>query len=238
MATSLLTLLTLSFLLGLRHALEVDHIAAVATIASARRGMWSSSIVGALWGLGHTAALLLMAGAVIGFGLRIPPSVASMLELGVAVMLIGLGVRLLWSLAAGGVVHWHVHAHGMRMHAHPHVHPPGAREATDPHHAVRTWRRPLLVGLMHGAAGSAGLMMVVLATIPSPALALVYVGVFGVGSIGGMIVMSALVGMPFALAADRFVRVAAGLRIGAALASVAVGLGLAWRIGVESGLWL
>jgi hypothetical protein len=239
MAPSPLALLTLSFVLGLRHALEVDHLAAVVAIASARRGIWSSSIVGALWGLGHTAALLLVAGAVIAFGVHIPPRVASLLELAVALMLIGLGVHLLWSLAVGGVVHWHVHAHGSRVHAHPHIHPHGSAPHTaDPHHVVHEWRRPMIVGLLHGAAGSAALMVVVLASVPSPALVLLYVAVFGIGSIAGMVSMSALVGMPFAFAAERFVRITAALRAGAALASVAVGLGLAWQIGVERGLWL
>jgi hypothetical protein len=160
-------------------------------------------------------------------------------------MLIGLGVRVLWALAAGGVVHSHVHAHGSRIHVHPHVHAhmysrlhaPALTAATDVHHPVPVWRRPLLVGVMHGAAGSAAPMMIVLATIPSRALAFVYVAVFGVGSIAGMALMSALVGIPFALAGERSARLTATLRIGAALASITVGVELARRVGVESGLW-
>ncbi len=244
--TTPFALLTVSFVLGLRHALDADHVAAVATITSERRSAWSASAVGALWGLGHTAALLVLACAVIAFGLHVPAQAANALELGVATMLIGLGGRSLWSLGSAGVLHSHVHAHGWRVHAHPHLHRHVHSDAhaavvatnIDPHHGAQVWRRPLLVGLMHGAAGSAAPMMIVLTTIPSRALALLYVAVFGVGSIAGMALTSALVGIPFVLAGTRSTRITAALRIGAALASITVGLGLAWRVGAASGLGL
>lgn len=247
MATTPLALLALSFVLGLRHALEVDHLAAVATIAArrgpGRGGMWSASAVGALWGLGHTTALLVVAVGVLAFQVPIPPALASALELGVAFMLIGLGARLLWSMWAGAVVHTHVHAHGAVVHAHPHVHPAEGAYGRVPHadagahHRLRVWRRPMLVGLAHGTAGSAALMLLVAATIPSRSLALAYVAAFGIGSLGGMVVMSAIVGLPLALAAERSARIADALRASAALASVGVGLALAWRIAVDHGLF-
>jgi high-affinity nickel-transport protein len=96
--------------------------------------------------------------------------------------------------------------------------------------------RPLLVGVVHGLAGSAALMLAVLAAIPSPSLAVAYLGVFGLGSIGGMVAMSALLGLPLALAGERSPRTAVAIRGAAGAGSIAVGLGLAWRIGVESGL--
>lgn len=231
-----LALLGLSFVLGLRHALDVDHLAAVSTIVSRRRGLWSSSLVGALWGIGHTAALLTMALVVIAFRTEIPPWIASILDGGVAAMLIGLGASFLWKLGAGRTLHHHVHAHGRVVHAHPHLHTPGLDQDAPGHHAVRVWRRPVAVGLVHGLAGSAGLMVAVLASIPSPALALTYVVIFGLGSIGGMVGMSALLGIPFALAAERFTRVERALRACAALGSVVVGLAMAWQIGVDTGV--
>jgi high-affinity nickel permease len=225
-----LSLLGLSFVLGLRHALDVDHLAAVSTIVSQKRGRWSSSVAGALWGIGHTLALFAMALVVLAFGRGLSPATASALELVVAVMLIFLGGRLLWTLHAGGTLHHHAHAHGSLVHVHPHLHAPGRHEGAG-HHPVRAWRRPLIVGVVHGLAGSAGLMVVVLATIPSTALALAYVAVFGLGSIAGMVTMSSLLGVPLALATERFARASLVLRTCMAVASVGVGLALAWEIG-------
>ncbi|TMA64978.1 MAG: urease accessory protein UreH [Deltaproteobacteria bacterium] len=224
-----LTVLGFGFVLGLRHALDVDHLAAVSTIVSQRRSLWRSSLVGALWGLGHTAALLAAAAVVIGLHTEIPPRVSRGLELGVALMLIGLGLNLLRTLRAGGALHHHVHRHGGRPHVHPHLH--GAHEVAPDGHHLRAGRRPFLVGLVHGLAGSGALMLAVLATIPSPALALAYVVIFGAGSIGGMVAMSTLFGVPLALAGGRFARAELGIRLGAALGSLAVGLRLAWQLG-------
>jgi len=229
-----LAVLGFGFILGLRHALDVDHLAAVSTIVSQRRSLWRSSLVGALWGLGHTAALLAASVVVIGLHTEIPPRVSRGLELGVALMLIGLGLNLLRTLWTGGTLHHHVHSHGSRPHVHPHLH--GAHEVgRDGHHHVRTGRRPFVVGLVHGLAGSGALMLAVLATIPSPALALVYVAIFGAGSIAGMVAMSTLFGVPLALAGGRFARAELALRLGAALGSLAVGLRLAWQLGVGAG---
>jgi ABC-type nickel/cobalt efflux system permease component RcnA len=236
--TTPLALLGLGFLLGVRHALDLDHLAAVSTIVGERRGLRGSSLVGALWGLGHTAALLVVAALVVAFRTEIPPAVAHGLELAVALMLIGLGVNLLRTLWMGGRIHVHVHDHDGRRHAHPHVH--GAAEAHEGagHHAPWRRRRPFLVGLVHGLAGSVGLMLAVLATISTPALALAYVVAFGCGSIGGMAAMSALMGLPLAVAAERFSRAEVALRACAAVASVVVGLGVAWRVGGEMGIFL
>jgi hypothetical protein len=223
--------LGLGFLLGIRHALDVDHLAAVSTIVSARRSVWSSSLIGALWGLGHTASLLAVAVAVVALHAEIPPRLGLALELGVAAMLIGLGVNVLWTLVRGGSLHHHAHTHGPGRHVHPHLHASGASHQ----HRVR---RPFLVGLVHGLAGSAALMLAVVATIPSPVVALAYVAVFGAGSIGGMAAMSALLGAPLALLGARFARAEGALGASAAVASVVVGALLAWRLGVQAGALL
>ncbi len=226
-AGSPLAILSFGFVLGLRHAFDVDHLAAVSTIVSQRRSVWASGLVGVLWGLGHTAALLVASVVVIGLHARIPPRVCSALEFGVALMLVGLGLNLLRALWSGGTVHRHVHSHGGRAHAHVHVH--GADEP-DAHHHARVSRRPFVVGLVHGLAGSGAVMLAVLATIPSPGLALMYVAVFGIGSIAGMVAMSTLFGVPLALVGGRFARAELALRLGAALGSLAVGLRLAWEL--------
>ena len=231
MPESALGLLLLGFVLGLRHALDVDHLAAVSTIVSGRRTVGSASLVGAVWGLGHTAALLAAGVVVIGLHAEIPPGVARALELGVAVMLIGLGANLLWTLWRGGDIHLHAHTHGGREHVHLHVHDVARVDAVDHHHhAVRVARRPFAVGVVHGLAGSAGLMLAILATIPSPSLALAYVGIFGAGSVVGMVAMSAVLGLPLLLAAERFARAEAVLRTCAGIGSVAVGLLIGWRM--------
>jgi len=233
--TPLPALLGFGFLLGLRHALEADHLAAVSTIVSTRRSAWGASLVGALWGLGHTAALLVVGLLVVGLHAEIPPRLAAGLELGVAAMLVGLGLNVLWTLRRGGRLHHHVHAHGARLHVHPHVHG-AAFVPADGHHRVASMRRPFLVGLVHGLAGSAALMLVVAASIPSPAMALAYVMVFGIGSVGGMTAMSAVVGAPMALVTARFARAEAVLRVGAALGSIAIGILVAWEIGARAGM--
>jgi ABC-type nickel/cobalt efflux system permease component RcnA len=230
-----LAILGLGFVLGLRHALDVDHLAAVSTLVSQRGGILRSSLIGAVWGLGHTAALLAAGVAVIALHAEISPAVAQALELGVAIMLVGLGLNLLWTLWRGGTIHLHVHEHGGHHHVHPHRHAAGESPDHAQHHPIAV-RRPFLVGLVHGLAGSAALMLAVLATIPSPTVALAYILVFGIGSVGGMMIMSTVLGLPLALARERFVRAELALRALAGLGSVAIGLVLAWRIGVESGL--
>ena len=237
MPTSPLAILGFGFLLGVRHALDVDHLAAVSIILSTRRSLRHASLVGAVWGLGHTAALLAVAVAVVALHAEIPARLGLGLELGVAAMLVGLGAHLLWTLARGGRLHQHAHVHGGRLHVHPHVHAPEAVAGDDGHHPAASVRRPFLVGLVHGLAGSAGLMLAVVATIPSPVLALFYVAVFGVGSIGGMTAVSALLGAPFAVVTARFARAEAGLRAAAAVGSVVIGILLAWELGVQAGAW-
>ncbi len=239
-STSPLAVLGLGFVLGLRHALDVDHLAAVSTIVSQRRSLWRSSLVGAVWGLGHTASLLIAGVVVIALHTEIPPRLAQGLELGVAVMLIVLGLNLLRTIRRGATLHVHAHEHGRHHHVHAHVHAAGEPPAEPHHHPVHhpmvNARRPFLVGLVHGLAGSAALMLAVLATIPSPAVAFAYIAVFGVGSIGGMMMMSTLLGVPFVLAGARFARVDLALRTAAGVGSIAVGLLLAWEIGIDAGL--
>ncbi len=232
MAFTLPSLLGLGLVLGVKHALDADHLAAVSTIAADRRSLLSASVVGAWWGVGHTLALLAAGVAVIGLRLEIGVRTAQVLELGVAVMLIGLGAQALWTLARGlrqgRRVHVHVHQHGPRIHVHAHAHGPEDVPHDQPratqHHGIAQGARPLLVGMMHGLAGSASVMLFVLSTIPSPALGFAYLGVFGFGSLGGMVLMSALVSLPAQLAARQFVGAHLAVRGVAGVASVACGL--------------
>jgi hypothetical protein len=230
--------LGLGLVFGLKHALDADHVAAVATMASESKTVCRSSVVGMLWGVGHTLALLVAGVAVIGLHLEIGARLAAAFELGVALMLIGLGTNALRTLVRGGKLHLHVHEHGGRIHVHPHLHGGAPEPGPHTHHGVQLRARPLLIGIVHGLAGSAALMLLVLSTIPSPLLGFTYIVVFGVGSIGGMMAMSALIGLPAHLTADRFNRANVAIQTGAALFSLGCGLNMAYQIGVVGWLQL
>ncbi len=239
---SALPLLALGFALGLKHATEADHLVAVTTVVSEERSLWRSASVGALWGLGHTASLFAAGGLLILLRVTIPEGVRVALELAVALMIVLLGTRILYLvLRRRRDVHVHTHAHeGGQTHTHLHFHDASdahaAAEANSPSHARHRglwgWR-PFAVGVVHGLAGSAALTLFVLAEVMRGGSRLVgfaYLLLFGVGSIGGMVLMSAVVGLPFALTAARFRRVDTPVRVAAGCLSVAFGLYYAWRI--------
>ena len=224
------SILGVGFVFGLKHALDADHLAAVSTLVSERTSWLNSSLTGALWGVGHTASLLLAGIAVIFLHVKISDRVAFTLEFAVALMLIGLGLNALRVVIRGG--HVHVHAHGDRTHLHSHRH--GDATETHTHHRIGT--RPLLVGMVHGLAGSAALMLVVLSTIPSPLVGLAYIGSFGVGSIGSMSLIGLLISLPAQLSTTRFARAHVAMRTLAGLFSLGLGLFMAYQLGVVEGL--
>lgn len=231
------SVLAFGLVLGLKHAVEADHLAAVTAIVSERRSILGASLIGGLWGLGHTLSLLVAGIAVILFHLRISEQTALALEFCVGVMLIALGANALRKLMRGGTLHLHWHRHGKHTHAHPHVHD-GVNESDGPHthHGLRLSARPFLVGMVHGLAGSAALMLLVLSTISSPLAGLLYILIFGVGSVGGMMLMSALVGLPLSLTATRFARAHFVVRCLAGLFSLSFGLFMVYQIGIKDGL--
>ena len=220
MDTSVVAVLVTGFLLGLRHALDADHLAAMSAFVSQEATVARSCLLGTFWGIGHTAALLVAGGLTIAFKTAISPALESAIESVVALVLIVLGAHV----ALGGLrVHDHTDAYDGVLHRHRHVHLGG--EVSHRHvHLTEVARRPFLVGVLHGLAGSAALMLLVLAGIPSPPTALLYVLVFGIGSTGGMVVLSGLLGIPVALAAGRSQTASVLIRLVAGLASAAVGV--------------
>ena len=233
------TTLALGFVLGLRHALDADHLAAVSTFASEEKSLLRSSMIGISWGMGHTAALLVFGLAVAAFRLALTPRLAQVLEFIVGLMLIGLGANVLFKLWKGSALHAHSHSHDGVEHKHLHVHVAEPRHEHPHQHQHRTLRlggRPFMVGVVHGLAGTAALMMLVVGTLPSLLLAAIYILVFGVGSIGGMVVMSVLISVPLAIAASRLRMVERGIRIAAALFSLGFGGYLAWDVGLIQSL--
>jgi ABC-type nickel/cobalt efflux system permease component RcnA len=239
---SVFALLSLGLVFGLKHATEADHIVAVSTIVSQQRSLLRSALVGALWGVGHTASLILVGIVVLALRVVVPERVANWLEFGVALMIIMLGLMaLMRALRRRRDVHLHQHKHDGVAHVHIHFHEDGTEHTgavTSHSHAVsRIGLKPLLVGAMHGLAGSAALTLLVLAQINSTALGLLYLAVFGIGSICGMLLMSGLIGLPFVLSARRFNGMHYGLQTVAGALSVVFGLWYAYRTAINGGLW-
>lgn len=232
---SLPATLALGFVLGLRHALDADHLVAVSTIVGRERSVWKSSLVGAVWGVGHTASLFAAAVAVILLRWTISPRAAAGMEAGVGAMLVVLGLDLLRRVIRGDLArHAHDHDHGGDAAAAFHLHP--GPPAPDPSRSGRVGKRPFIVGLVHGLAGSAALMLFVLSTIANPWLGVLYVTVFGIGTIGGMLTMSTVLALPFALAQRAFAGLVGKIQFAAGVGSVGFGVFYAWHTAVAEGL--
>ena len=257
--TSAIALMVLGFFLGMRHATDPDHVIAVTTIVARQKSASGAATIGAAWGLGHTLTILVVGGGIILFGWVIPPRIGLSMEFSVGVMLIVLGIMNLTGvmrrmdasrlIRAAEHQHTHPHSHGDYVHTHAHAHDPEAR----PHNPERTplsWLdrhlsglaayqlvRPLVVGVVHGLAGSAAVALLVLTTIRNPAWALWYLLVFGLGTILGMMLMTAVIVVPFTRTSHSFVRLGGRLRIASGVISLAFGLFVAYRVGLVDGLF-
>jgi len=205
----MLSTLLLGFALGLRHAADADHIVAVTGLLNrhAARSVRAAARLGALWGLGHMAAVLVAGGIVVALRVAIPAWLEWLLELVVALVLIALGARILFNCLRGRY-HFHRHTHGELPHSHLHFHQPGTslsdhsahlRSALAPAAALRR-SVPLLVGAAHGLAGSAALALLVLTTITTRILGALYLIAFGGGALVGMAAFSAILSLPLARA--------------------------------------
>ncbi len=203
----LLSVLGMGLLLGMQHALEADHVAAVSSVVSRRKGLRSISWHGAVWGIGHTLTLLIVAGGCILLKTRLDEKIAERLEFGVGLMLVGLGAHVLWRLWKDRI-HFgtHDHADGTRhLHAHSHQHD----AHTDHRHSRHEHEHPegipwrtLLIGTMHGMAGSAALVVLAASSIEDPLAGLGYVLLFGLGSVVGMAALSAVIAVPLTWTAN------------------------------------
>jgi len=257
----LLSIIFLGFFLGMRHATDPDHVIAIGTIVSRQRTIRSAVVIGSVWGIGHTFTIVLVGGAIIVFSIVIPPRLGLSMEMAVAVMLVLLGLwnltgiaqRIRDTLISGGPrapgLHAHVHSHGDYFHSHPHGHGPrdhGHREEQTP----QAWLdrrfarlglyrvvRPLIVGVVHGLAGSAAVALLVVPTIKNPWWAIGYLLLFGIGTMVGMVLITAAIAAPLAYTSTRFTRINEHLRLAFGLLSLAFGLFLVYRIGFVNGLF-
>ncbi|PIW28122.1 MAG: urease accessory protein [Rhodospirillales bacterium CG15_BIG_FIL_POST_REV_8_21_14_020_66_15] len=223
------SILVLGFLIGIRHAFEPDHLAAVTALVSGRTSLRQTLRQGAVWGLGHTTTLFLICGVVIFMETAVSDFAARMMEAAVGVLLIGLGATVIRRVIRDRI-HFHAHRHAdgrTHFHAHSHKHEPAhsVHPRMHDHGHVRAASFPFrffVVGLMHGMAGSAALAVMTAQTATSPWLALAYVALFGIGSMVGMAAFTAAISLPLS-AARSLTWAHNGLQ--AAIGFVTVGLG-------------
>jgi hypothetical protein len=228
------SILVLGLLMGMRHALEADHLAAVASLATRVRGVRATVLQGAAWGLGHTLTLLLVGGACLWLDRSVPERWALGLELAVGVALLLLGVDILWRIRRRRV-HLHVHRHAqgiVHLHAHRHGAGEGGEAAVHEHpHPRGLPGRALLMGLIHGLAGSAALLLLTLHTAGSVWMGLAYIGLFGLGSLLGMAALCTVIAWPLVASVRRFAWLQQRLEALVALATIGIAIRLLAGLG-------
>src|SRR5262249_50612562 len=217
---SFFSIIAIGFFLGMRHATDPDHVIAVTTIVSRQNKIGRAALTGIVWGLGHTLTILAVGSGLIVFGLVIPARIGLSMEFSVALMLVILGTmnvvaffRSARSVAkiqgSAATIHSHHHSHGDYVHTHPHGHGPESHpHAPDKTPVARMDRwfgkvgiyrqlRPLLIGIVHGLAGSAAVALLVLTTIRDTRWAVAYLLVFGVGTVAGMMLITVSIASAF-----------------------------------------
>lgn len=237
----MISFLLLGFLIGMKHAMEADHVAVVASLATGSRSVRQVVKTGVAWGLGHTLTLGAVAGAVLVLDIALPERFALIVEFAVGVMVVALGVDVLVRLIRERL-HFHAHRHEngiVHIHAHAHAgEGPHELARHDHEHASGLPLRGFLVGLVHGLAGSAALLLLTLETIHSTALGLLYVGLFGLGSVLGMAALSVAIALPLRSAARGLTWAHNGLKASVGMATILLGVALIYDIAVARGLLL
>ena len=237
----LLAALGLGVVLGLRHSLDPDHVVAVSTIVSEYRNPMKSFWVGISWGFGHTTTLFLLGIVIIALRLTIPDRLALLLEFGVGVMLVGLGAQVIYNFRKKRV-HQHEHGHVESEHQHYHSHAQNPVPAQE-HHQILGVGKPFLrkksyfIGMVQGVAGTAALTLLVLASIENPITGMVYLLLFGVGSVLSMGMMTILISLPFVFSANRLPNLNRFVQFGTGTLSILIGFGLMYKIGFVDGLF-
>ncbi len=248
-------ILLFGFFLGMRHATDSDHVVAVTTIVSRQRSVWNAAWTGIFWGIGHSLTLLVIGGAIILFGIVIPETLGMSLEFCVALMLIVLGgINLRATFRAIEIstdhegVHHHPHRHGDYVHSHSHGHeiethghaeedvPPAKLDRAFGRSKFYRALRPVIIGVLHGLAGSAAVALLVLPVIRDPLWAMAYLLIFGLGTIAGMMLITAAIAVPVSYS-TRFQLVHRHLGTAAGVLSLGFGLFLVYQIGFVEGLF-
>lgn len=253
----LLSIMAVGFFLGMRHATDPDHVIAVTTIVSQQRSGARAALIGAFWGLGHTVTIFAVGSAIILFNVVIPPRLGLAMELSVGLMLIILGG---WNLSSflqalpprplpgsRALIHAHPHHHGDIVHNHPHEHWHEEHSQVDASitqldmkfggRGAYQMLRPLLVGIVHGLAGSAAVTLLILASIRNVNWAIAYLVVFGIGTIAGMMLITMSIASTFRFFGNRFENLNRKFGLAAGLVSLCFGAFLAYQICVTQGLF-
>jgi ABC-type nickel/cobalt efflux system permease component RcnA len=252
----LLSIVVVGFFLGMRHATDPDHVIAVSTIVSQQRNTKRAALIGIAWGFGHTVTIFAVGSAIILFGLVIPTRMGLAMELSVGLMLILLGGwnlvsfrRTIPAISAEVPVHSHAHSHGDYTHTHVHGHGPQAHSHNPEHNPLARLDRslgkltayqlvrPLIVGIVHGLAGSAAVALLILASIRNSSWAIAYLLVFGVGTIAGMMLITMSIASAFRFVGHRFQDFGRRLALISGVISVAFGVAIAYQICVLQGIF-
>ncbi|HSB75979.1 MAG TPA: hypothetical protein VLC12_10035 [Terriglobales bacterium] len=254
---SLLTILAVGFILGTRHATDADHVIAVSTIVTREQKASRAAIIGVAWGVGHTLTIFAVGSVLILFRITLPPRMGLSMELAVGIMLIMLGIRNLlasmaWPFAPGKrrqhtpSVHYHAHGDYIHAHASRPDSPPSHSHQKTPVSRLDRWFgrfsiyamvRPLLIGIVHGLAGSAAIALLVLSTIPSARWAVAYLVIFGLGTILGMMLITLAMASTFAFGQKHFVNVGRHFEWAAGAVSLVFGMFVTYQIGFGAGLF-
>lgn len=203
MEVGLLSIMGLGFLMGIKHAIEPDHVIAVSTIASRSKSLWRSSLAGAFWGIGHTATLLVVGFFLFFFKSEISDKWSMSLEFLVGIMLVVLGVSSFSTFKTR--IHTHSHSHGEKKHTHFHMREDHSHE--HPHHESNrnlSYGKSVLIGFVHGLAGSAAMALLTMSTVDTIWQGMLYIAVFGAGTILGMLLFTTAIGIPFVLTSRQF----------------------------------
>lgn len=231
-------LLIIGLIIGLRHSMEADHLAAVSTMVTTNKSSkFRAPMLGILWGIGHTTSLFIAGMIVLLLAISIPERVSGMMEFGVGIMLVFLAVQALGGFSLGRFLRGVVH---QRKHAHLHVHEDVGLVHTHEHdHREKNHRhghKSLIVGMIHGMAGSGALMLAVLSTINSVPLGIAYIAIFGAGSIAGMAAMSTLIGLPLAKTKNRVIGLS--LKYISSATALVIGIGIIYDLAIVQGVFM
>jgi len=256
---SLLSILAVGFFLGMRHATDPDHVVAVTTIVSRQSSTAKAALTGIFWGIGHTLTIFVVGTLIILFDVVIPARIGLSMEFSVGLMLIVLGLmniasfmrsaRSISSETKSEILHQHAHTHGDYVHTHMHGHSLETH-AHNPDQTPLTWLdrlfgriglyqqlRPLVVGIVHGLAGSAAVALLILTTIRNPRWAIAYLLIFGMGTIGGMMLITMSIASAFTFFGRKHEKFSHRLGFASGLLSLAFGLFLVYQIGFVNGLF-
>jgi high-affinity nickel permease len=231
--TSFVVIASIGFLLGMRHATDADHVIAVSTIVSRERGLLQAALIGAIWGVGHTLTIFLVGIAIILFKIAIPTRLGLSMEFSVGLMLILLGVLNL----SGILQRWMSKFDHRHDHYEPQADKGSSADAAPHRMGIWTLTRPLAVGVVHGMAGSAAIALLVMTTISRPMWEILYILIFGLGTIAGMMLITACIALPIAYTSRRFSALNHRLVYASGLLSVCFGLFVTYQTGIVGGLF-